>query len=71
MKTKKWKPKFLDVCFVPDIFACTEDLMYDELIWRNEFRQKEFYKKGLIRETSTEAITLAKAMLKVAERRGK
>jgi len=71
MKTKKWKPKQFDICFVPDIFSVNEDSMYDEIVWYNQPRLKEFYKKGLVCESSSEAIELAKAMLKVAERRMK
>jgi hypothetical protein len=66
---KKWKPKNFDVYFIPDIFFVHEDLMYLQHIWHSYPYEKILYEKKLVCKTSTEAIALAKAMLKVAERR--
>ena len=68
MKTKKWKPKIEEIYYVPDIFGSS---LYESNTWYDNLFNQWIFNKNLVCKTPKEAITLAKAMLKVAERRGK
>lgn len=70
---KKWKPKKGERFFIP----CFEWYMVDGnkpylvSTWQDSIGDLCYYKQNFVCKTKTEAIALAKAMLKVAERRMK